>query len=91
MTPAELDAFADRVADRLREPMISAAIPAEVGQLFREAAKHGPWKFMNVMPLHCGWGIRADWTVNVDGSLTVRLEHLSGELFWQGTFSDNGA
>jgi hypothetical protein len=92
VTPAELDALADRVAGRLREPMISAALPEEVGQLFREAAKYGPWKAMFVMPLHGEWGIRSDWTVNVDGSLILRLEYLSGELFWHGTFRpDNGA
>lgn len=86
VTPAELDALADRVAARLREPMISSVLPQEIGELFRETAKYGQWRHMYVIPLSNGYGIRVDGTINVDGSWYLRMENINGQLFWQGTF-----
>lgn len=86
MTPAELDALADKVADWLREPMISAGLPEDVGTLLREAAKHGAWHHTMLLPLSMASGLHAHWTVNIDGSLALELTDLNGQRCWQGTF-----
>lgn len=83
MTPAELDTLADKVADRLREPMISAALPAEVGQLLRD---NGPRTQLNMIPLQGASCLYAEWTVTPKGELVLRLSDAGGERFWQGTF-----
>lgn len=85
MTGAELDALADKVADRLREPMISAALPAEVGELLRKMGQYGTYSHQDWIPWMAA-GLRTDWRVSADGSLSLSLMDCNGQMLWQGTF-----
>lgn len=78
--------LADKVSERLREPMISSALTDEFGAMLREAGKHGQWIYRTLVPLHYGYGFNAEWIINTDGSLTLRLMNVNGRPSWEGNF-----
>lgn len=82
MTPVELDVLADKVAERLNMPLISSALPAEVGELLATMTGYEETYWLPVGAM----GIRTEWTVNADASLTLRLATTNGVRFWTGTF-----
>lgn len=82
MTPVELDALADKVAERLNRPLISSALPAYIGDVLDtmkgcQVVDWLPWGAI---------GLQMEWKVNADRSLSLTMMEHNGSVFWRGIF-----
>ena len=81
-----VDAIADRIVEKLAASVIPSSIPAEIGQLIRDACKHGGSMYRHVIPLAGPMAIFANYRMNPDGTLNFELQDTNGCPFWHGTF-----
>ena len=85
-TEADLDMLADKVVERLSANVISAALPAWVGEWVREATQHGVYQWQYTIPMMRGTCMAAEFRFSPDGSFQLELRDTAGSPFWRGTF-----
>lgn len=81
-----VDEIARRVVEKLGRSVIPSVIPAEIGQLIRDAAGHGGFQWRYSIPLMGPNSLITQWYMQPNGSLRLELLNPNGEMFWRGTF-----
>lgn len=97
LSQAEIQEIARAVVAGLGGSVVSSALPAEIGEWFRKAARYGQFgPYSYHMQLGSDGYVGITSTLNPDGTLHLELTSTSGQPFWRGVLrpvdgSDGGA
>lgn len=77
--------FAAAVVEHLGASVIPSSFPAHIGELLRETARYGSYRYVHMLP----GGARSlcvEYVINTDGSLIMEFQEPGGQAFWRGVF-----
>jgi hypothetical protein len=82
----ELDDLADWIVERLGSSVIPSSFPARIGDMLRETAKHGAYRYIYMLPGGGPYALSVEFVINPDGTLNMEFRDPAGTPFWSGTF-----